>query len=156
MERTTKGKNIVMSGMIDLLRKPCGAVPIRTGCDIPAGSSVFTETFRKQTGCCRSGTDQCNNLRLERRQPRQCSTSRTVPCIIPHGSGKHNAFVVFSRFFQNQRRAQKSTRGVSPACGRFLICLLRFSFYQKVYADSEDCRVINRSVFRDILPPIDC
>ena len=111
MERTTKGKNIVMLGMIDLLRKPCGAVPIRTGCDIPAGSSVFTETFRKQTGCCRSGTDQCNNLRLERRQPRQCSTNRAVPCIIPHGSGKHNAFVVFSRFLEISA-GRKKARGV--------------------------------------------
>ena len=49
--------------------------------------------------------------------------SRTVPCIIPHGSGKHNAFVVFSRFFQ------KSARGAKKHAGYFTSVREIFQLY---------------------------
>ena len=36
---------------------------------------------------------------------------RPVPCIIPHGSGKYNAFVVFLRFFQKSAQGAKKHAG---------------------------------------------
>ena len=61
---------------------------------------------------------------------RRCSTNRAVPRIIPHGSGKHNAFVVFSRFFRNQRGAQKSTRVFHQRAGDFDL-FVRIQFLSK-------------------------
>ena len=50
----------------------------------------------------------------------------TAPCRASSRAAAANITLLWSSrvFFRNQRRAQKSTRGISPACGRFFSCFI--------------------------------
>ena len=49
-----------------------------------------------------------------------------APCRASSRTAAANITLLWSSrvFFRNQRRAQKSTRGISPACGRFFSCFI--------------------------------